>query len=136
MIRLAFAYVGTLAAFCILDFLWLGVVAKGYYQSQIGSLLLDKPHWSAAVLFYMLFAAGVVMFVVAPALDGGSLRHVLIQGALFGFAGYAAYDLTNLATLKGWTVGVTVVDLAWGAVVTGLAASAGFMLARLAGGAP
>jgi uncharacterized membrane protein len=84
----------------------------------------------------VLFAAGVVIFVVAPALDGDSLQHVLLRGALFGFVGYTAYDLTNLATLKGWTVGVAIVDLVWGAVVTGLAATAGFMLARLAGGPP
>jgi uncharacterized membrane protein len=136
MIRYAIAYVGTLAASCLLDFLWLGIVAKGYYQSKIGSLLLDRPHWRAAVLFYVVFAAGVVLFVVAPALDAGSWRRALLQGALFGFVAYAAYDLTNLATLKGWTIGVTIVDLGWGAVVTGLAATAGFALAQLAGSPP
>jgi uncharacterized membrane protein len=136
MLRLTFAYVGTLATLCILDLLWLGVAAKAFYQSQIGSLLLDRPQWGAAVLFYVLFAAGVVIFVVAPALDAGSWRRALLHGALFGFVAYAAYDLTNLATLKGWTIAVTIVDLLWGAVFTGLAATAGFALARLAGGPP
>jgi uncharacterized membrane protein len=135
MTRIAIAYAATLAAFCILDFIWLGFVARGYYQSQIGALLLDKPHWGAAILFYLLYAAGVMVFVVAPALDADSAWRAVRYGALLGLVAYATYDLSNLATLKGWTLPMAVVDVLWGAAVTGLAAAAGFAAGKLAGGA-
>ena len=130
MTRFAVAYVATLAVFCGLDFLWLGFVAKGYYQSQVGTLLLDKPNWGVAAMFYALYIAGVLIFAVLPALDAGNWGRALLYGALFGFFAYATYDLTNLATLKGWSTGVALLDLAWGAVVTGASATAGFLITR------
>ena len=132
MIRFAVAYVATLAVFCGLDFLWLGFVAKGYYQSQLGALLLDKPNIPVAALFYVVYVAGVLVFAVLPALDAGQWSRALVQGALFGFFAYATYDLTNLATLKVWSPGVAMLDLAWGAVVTGLSATAGYLVTRSA----
>ena len=130
MTRFAVAYVATLAVFCGLDFLWLGFVAKGYYQSQLGALLLDKPNIPVAVLFYGLYVAGILVFAVLPALDAGQWSRALVQGALFGFFAYATYDLTNLATLKGWSPGVAMLDLAWGSAVTGLSATAGYLVTR------
>ena len=132
MIRFAVAYVATLAVFCGLDFLWLGFVAKGYYQSQLGALLLDKPNIPVAALFYVVYVAGVLVFAVLPALEAGQWSRALVQGALFGFFAYATYDLTKLATLKGWSPGVAMLDLAWGAVVTGLSATAGYLVTRSA----
>jgi uncharacterized membrane protein len=132
MTRFAVAYVATLAVFCGLDFLWLGFVAKGYYQSQLGALLLDKPNIPVAVLFYVLYIAGVLVFAVLPALDAGQWSRAFLNGALFGFFAYATYDLTNLATLRGWSAGVAMLDLGWGTVVTGVAATAGYLAARSA----
>ncbi|MGB4800920.1 MAG: DUF2177 family protein [Candidatus Saccharimonadales bacterium] len=107
----------------VLDFIWLGAVARGFYRSQIGRLLLEKPNMTAALLFYCIYVAGIVIFVISPALEKGSFTFALTRGALFGFFAYATYDLTNLATLKGFTVKVVVVDLLWGAFLTAVVAS-------------
>lgn len=133
MSRLAIAYVATAMAFCGLDFLWLGYVAKGYYQAQVGTLLLDKPNLAVAAAFYALYIVGVLIFAVLPALEAGSATRAIAAGALFGFFAYATYDLTNLATLKGWSVGIALLDIAWGTVVTGAAAFAGALAARTVG---
>lgn len=112
----------------VLDFIWLGTVAKTFYRSQIGKLLLDKPNMTAAVLFYIIYVVGVVTFVISPALDRGSLSYALTRGALFGFVAYATYDLTNLATIKGFTSKVVTVDLLWGAVLTAVVAAATYLI--------
>jgi uncharacterized membrane protein len=130
MTRIAVAYLATAVAFCALDFLWLGYVAKGYYQSQVGALLLEKPNLPVAALFYAVYIAGVVIFAVWPALAAGTAGKALLTGALFGFFAYATYDLTNLATLKGWTAGIALLDLAWGGVVTGISALVGYHVTR------
>lgn len=130
MSQILIAFLATLVAFCVCDFVWLGFVAKGYYQSQIGTLLLDKPNWPAAALFYALYAAGVAFFCVAPALAQGSWGRALGTGLLLGLVCYATYDLSNLATLNGWTVSIVVVDVLWGMAVTAAAASVGFFAAR------
>jgi len=130
MPRFAVAYAATLVVFCGLDFLWLGFVAKGYYQSQVGTLLLEKPNLPVAALFYGLYIVGILTFAVLPALDAGQWGKALLYGALFGFFAYATYDLTNLATLKGWSTGVAVLDLAWGVTVTAISATAGYLVTR------
>ena len=112
----------------VLDWIWLGTVAKTFYRSQIGKLLLDKPNMTAAVLFYIIYVVGVVTFVVTPALEKGSLSYAIGRGALFGFVAYATYDLTNLATIKGFTTKVVVVDLAWGAFLTAVVAGVTFAI--------
>jgi uncharacterized membrane protein len=132
MSRLVLAYVGTLVTFCVLDLLWLGFVAKGFYQAQVGDLLLPRPNWLPALLLYSLYAAGVVWFVVVPAQQADSLVRAVLAGAAFGLVVYATYDLTNLAVLKGWTVGVAIADILWGAAVTAASAAGGFALSRLA----
>lgn len=129
------AYVGTAVAFVALDFLWLGFIAKGFYQGQVGGLMASPPNFLAAGLMYLLYSAGLVGFVVLPALEAGSLGRAAVMGALLGLVVYGVYDLTNLAVLKGWTVPVAVVDILWGTVVSAASASAGYALARLAGGA-
>ena len=112
----------------VLDWIWLGTVAKTFYRSQIGKLLLEKPNMTAAVLFYLIYVVGVVTFVISPALEKGSLGYALTRGALFGFVAYATYDLTNLATMKGFTTKVVVVDLAWGALLTATVAGVTFAI--------
>jgi uncharacterized membrane protein len=112
-------YVVTLIIFFLVDMIWLGLVAKGLYRRQLGPLLSPKVNWPAAILFYLLFITGLLVFVVRPALLAGAPGRALGMGALFGLICYATYDLTNLATLKDWPTIVTAVDLIWGAVLGG-----------------
>lgn len=102
----------------VIDGVWLSVVASKFYKSQIGGLLLEKPNMAAAVIFYVIYVIGVVTFVLTPALEKGSWQYALGYGALFGLVAYATYDLTNLATLKGVTVKLVVVDMLWGVCLT------------------
>jgi uncharacterized membrane protein len=127
-------YGGTLVAFLALDALWLGVVARGFYARQLGDMLRDDPRWGAAALFYVIYIAGVVVLAVLPALEGRSPGKALGLGALLGLVAYGAYDLTNLATLKGYPTRMVVVDLAWGTVLTGLVAWAGYAVGRFLAG--
>ena len=128
MTKFIIAYGTTAAVFFALDFLWLGVVAKDFYRSALGSLLLERPNMTAAVVFYLLYVAGIVLFAVAPALATESWQKAVVLGALFGFFAYSTYDMTNLATLKGWPLSVVVVDIAWGALLTGISAALGYAL--------
>lgn len=123
------AYIAAAVSFLALDALWLGVVARSLYQREFGTMLLDKPNMGAAAAFYALYLVGVVVFAVKPALEAGSWSRALLQGALFGLIAYATYDLTNLATLKGFPIRVVAPDLAWGAFVTAAAALAGYAAA-------
>ena len=112
-----FLYLIILAIFFLIDMIWLGLVAKNFYRHQLGSMLSPKVNWPAAILFYLLFIAGLQLFVVGPALAQGGVLRALWQGAFFGLIAYATYDLTNLATLKNWPLAVTAVDLVWGSVL-------------------
>lgn len=102
----------------LLDALWLGLVAPGFYRGQIGHLLKPSFSLGPAIAFYAVYALAITFLVVVPALRAGSLTQALITGAIFGFAAYATYDLTNQATLRDWPILVTVVDLAWGTFLT------------------
>ncbi len=110
-------YFITVPIFFLIDLVWLGFVAKGFYQRHLGYLMRSQFNWTAAILFYLLFIIGIVFFAVRPALAAQSPARALVYGALFGFFTYATYDLTNLATVKDWPVIVTVVDLVWGTVL-------------------
>ena len=104
-----------LIIFFAVDMFWLGFIAKSFYTKQIGFLMKENINWTAALIFYILFIAALVLFVIQPAIDKKSLQHAILMGAAFGFITYATYDLTNLATLKDWPLLVTIVDLCWGA---------------------
>jgi uncharacterized membrane protein len=130
MTQLLAAFVAALIAFCLCDSAWLGFAAKDFYQAQIGPLLLEKPNWTAAAIFYPLYTAGIVIFCIEPALAQSSWLRALTFGMLLGLFGYGTYDLSNLATLKGWSVTLTVIDIIWGMVVSGVAATAGYFAAR------
>ena len=106
-----------LPVFFIIDMVWLLLVAKKFYQEQIGFLMKPDINWVAAIIFYLLFIAGLVIFVISPAVEKHSWVQALLFGALFGLITYATYDLTNLATLQNWPLLVTVVDLIWGTVL-------------------
>jgi uncharacterized membrane protein len=128
------AYATILVVFVVVDFIWLGFVAKGFYRAELGDLLLPRPNMVTAVLFYLLFAGGLFLFVVQPAAAAGSLLRAALLGMAFGLVAYGTYDLTNLATLRGFSARLAAVDMAWGAVLTGVAAVAGYLaLAKLDG---
>jgi uncharacterized membrane protein len=130
MLKYFVAYAVTATVFLLVDLVWLGFAARAFYRTNIGALLADQINVTAAVIFYLLYIAGIVIFAISPALESGSWRTSLIMGSLFGFFAYATYDMTNLATLRDWPVAVAVVDMAWGAFLTGLSATAGFFAAK------
>ncbi len=108
----------SLAVFFAIDMVWLVLVAKSFYSKHLGFLMKPDVNWTAAVIFYLLFIAGLVTFVISPAVQKQSWVHAILFGGLFGLITYATYDLTNLATLKDWPLIVTLVDLAWGIVLS------------------
>lgn len=115
------------AAFAAIDAVWLKLM-NPFYRSHIGELLADKPHLGYAVAFYLIYIAGIVFFALRPALDGGSWLTALGYGAALGAFAYATYDLTNAATLKVWPLQLIVVDILWGAALTGLSTVAGWLV--------
>jgi uncharacterized membrane protein len=115
-------YVVTLLIFFAIDLVWLGVVAKTFYRQHIGHLLSPEVNWAPALLFYAVYIAGIVFFAIRPAFEHGGAMRALAYGAALGFIAYATYDLTNQATMKDWPALVTVIDLAWGTVLTGTVA--------------
>ena len=125
--RYAVAYIATVIVFLGLDAVWLTQIALGMYRRELAGLLLDQPNLLVAGLFYLLFVAGIVILAVAPALNGGSWVTALLLGAVLGLVAYGTYDITNLSTLKGWSLTVTLADLAWGTVLSGLSATAGYL---------
>ncbi len=128
-------YLITLAIFFAVDMVWLGVVAKNFYRKHLGYLMAPKVVWPAAILFYLLFIAGLVVFAVRPGLAAGGPLKAVLLGAFLGLVSYATYDLTNQATVKDWPLVVTVVDLIWGTalggLVSGLSAAAGKALLKI-----
>jgi uncharacterized membrane protein len=113
------AYVSTVIPFVLIDLIWLGIVAKSFYRRQLGSLMAEPIQILPAAVFYLGHPIGIVIFAVLPALaSGGSLVHAAGLGALFGLFCYGTYDLVNLSTLKGWPLPLTIVDMAWGTILT------------------
>ncbi|MCD8519570.1 MAG: DUF2177 family protein [Erysipelotrichaceae bacterium] len=127
MIWLAYFAV-TFVVFMGIDLIWLGVIAAPFYRNQIGFLMAKKVNWGAAVLFYLIFIAGMVIFVIDPALQAQSFTSALVMGALFGLVTYATYDLTNLATLEGWPLTLVIVDLLWGMSLSVLVSSITYLI--------
>ncbi len=111
-------YFITLIAFFAIDMVWLGLVARTFYYEQLGFLMSPATNWVAAMIFYLLFIMGILVFVVLPGLEKNSLKATILRAALFGLVTYATYDLTNLATVKDWPLLLTIVDMAWGTVLT------------------
>ncbi len=123
-------YFSSLAAFLIIDLIWLGVVARGLYRKYLGYLLSPSPNWTAAIVFYLLFVFGLLVFAIVPGLQAGSLGRALVLGALFGLLTYATYDLTNLATVKDWPIAITIIDLIWGTALATSVTLIGFLAGR------
>lgn len=124
------AYVATLLAFLVLDGLWLGVLMGPTYRAWLGGLMLPTPVIAPAVLFYLLYGAGIVFFGVLPGLRHHRLGKAAAHSAILGLMAYGTYDLTNWATLQGWPGQLSLVDWAWGTFASGVAGAVGYLAAR------
>jgi len=123
-------YFLTVPVFFLIDLIWLGVVAKEFYQKNLKYILSPNVNWTAAIIFYLIYIAGILIFSVVPALTKDSLRYAVLWGALFGFFTYATYDLTNLALLKDWPIIIVIVDILWGVVLCSAVATLSFFVAK------
>lgn len=126
-------YAIALPVFFAIDMIWLGLVAKNFYRAQIGALMKPDVNWIAAIIFYVIFIAGLIVFVISPAMEKGSWTHTIFFGALFGLVCYATYDLTNLAVAKDWPLLVTIIDLIWGAVLAASVSTITYFIANKIG---
>ncbi len=128
MLKYTLLYVITFVIFLVIDLIWLNLIAKNLYQKEIGSLLLKNPNLFPALLFYLLFIFALLILILIPGIESGSLGKTLIFAAIFGLTTYATYDLTNLATLDGWNLKITVIDLIWGTSVSTLTTFLGYLI--------
>lgn len=123
-------YLITLVVFFVIDIFWLGVVAKKLYSKELGFIMSDRPNWTVAIIFYLVFIMGLVFFVINPAMEKDAWQYALFVGMFFGFVTYATYDLTNLATLKNWPLKITLIDLAWGTSLGGAVSTLSFFILK------
>lgn len=130
----AIAYAASAVTLLLMDAIWLTLAVPRIYKPALGDLLADQPNLLVAAVFYLLYVVGVVVFAVLPAVASGSWLTALGLGALLGLVAYGTYDVTNLATLRGWPVGLTVIDICWGCVLTGASAVAGYWAVKTFGG--
>ena len=123
-------YLMTVPVFFIIDLLWLGVIANNFYQTKLGHLTGDV-NWTAAIIFYLVYIIGILIFAVIPGIEAASFQKAVIWGALFGFFTYATYDMTNLATLNNWPTVVVIVDIIWGTVLSGSVAAVSYYIGQM-----
>ena len=126
----AIAYLATALVFLGIDSIWLTLTASRLYRPLLGDMLVEGFNLAPAILFYAIYVGGIVYFGIRPAFATGSATTAALNGAVFGFVAYATYDLTNQATLKNWPVQITIADLCWGTVLSGTAATLGFLINR------
>ena len=113
-------YLIALVVFVILDAIWLGIISRNLYSKYLGYIMTETPNWIAAIIFYLLFIVGIVIFVVFPGIEEKNLWISFGKAALFGLVTYATYDLTNLATIKSWPIQITIIDLIWGTFLSSI----------------
>jgi uncharacterized membrane protein len=123
-------YALTVPVFFAIDLVWLGVVAKNLYRDSIGHLMRPSPNWGVALVFYLIYIVGIIVFAVRPGLDAGSAIVALGWGAMFGFFAYMTYDLTNWSTLRDWPARIAIIDIVWGITLTGSVALASYFIGR------
>lgn len=124
------SYVLTLIVFLIVDLAWLGFIARGLYKKYLGSFLSDNVNWTAAIIFYLIYVIGIFVFVIYPAVNKDAVLYAILMGAFLGFLAYATYDLTNLATLKGWPLQIVIIDIIWGSILTLIVSLSGFYITK------
>ena len=123
-------YALTVPVFFIIDMLWLGVIARGFYRRQLDFILNPQVNWAAAIVFYLMYIVGILFFAVRPAVIHNSWTQAVFLGAMFGFFTYATYDLTNLATIKNWPMAIVVVDILWGVCLCAFVALISFAISK------
>ena len=128
MLMNLFGYGLALAVFVAADMVWLGTMAPRFYRPTLGDIAISGVNLPPAILFYAMYPIGLLIFAIQPALKSGSMSTAAIYGALFGFFTYATYDLTNQATLRNWTLQLTLIDVAWGTILGAISASISFWL--------
>jgi uncharacterized membrane protein len=131
MLNALMTYLTVLVVFTAVDLLWLGAFALNFYKREIGTLLLERPRIRVAFIFYALYSVGIVVLAVQPAIDSGQWHIALLLGAVFGTCAYGTYDLTNLSTLRRWPLHLSLIDMAWGTMMTTISALAGYFVGRL-----
>jgi uncharacterized membrane protein len=123
-------YGATAVVFFAIDLVWLGVVAQGFYQKHLGHLLAPEVRWGPAILFYLIFIGGLLVFAILPGLGAASMTRTLALGGFLGLFAYATFDLTCAALFRSFPTAVVVVDMVWGTVLSGVVSAAGFGLGR------
>jgi uncharacterized membrane protein len=123
-------YALTIPIFFAIDIIWLGVIAKEFYRRNLGFILSPEVNWTAAVIFYLIYIAGILFFAVRPALQSNSWQQAALLGGLYGLFTYATYDLTNLATIKDWPLVIVAVDVLWGVCLCTLVSILSFAIAK------
>ncbi len=123
-------YLIAVPIFFIIDLFWLGVIAKDIYQKYMGHLMRATPNWPVAIIFYLLFIVGLVIFVISPAIQKDSWTYALFYGAMFGFFTYMTFDLTSLAVLKDWSWQIAIIDIIWGIVLSSSVSVAAYFISR------
>ncbi len=125
-----FLYLLTTVSFFIIDMFWLGLIAKDLYAKQMGSLMTPTINWAAAIMFYLLYIVGILVFAVLPAHEKQSVLSAIFLGGFFGMVAYATYNLTNLAVIKNWPLTLTFIDITWGTFLTASLATSGYFIAN------
>lgn len=123
-------YILTVPVFFIIDLLWLGVVAKNFYRKNLGYILSPNVNWTAAIIFYLIYIVGILIFAVIPGVSKDSMRHAAVWGGLFGFFTYTTYELTNLALLKDWPMNIVIIDIIWGVILCSLVSIVSFYIGK------
>ncbi|MDI6712554.1 MAG: DUF2177 family protein [Anaerosomatales bacterium] len=128
--KAALLYAASLLVFLGIDFVWLSTMGDRFYRRHLGDLMAASPNLVVALLFYLVYVVGVLVLVVVPALDAGSVAKAVIGGALLGLVAYGTYDITNLSTIQGWPAIVAIVDLVWGTTLTAVVSAVGYLVGR------
>lgn len=123
-------YLTTLLVFFLVDIIWLGFISKNLYKNYLGHLMAPQVNWYAGSIFYLLFIAGLIFFVINPALTKQSLMYAIVAGGFFGLIAYGTYDLTNLATIKDWPINITIIDLIWGTFLNAATSGITYIIAN------
>ena len=126
--RIFLTYIVSVPVFFIVDMIWLGVIAKGFYRKALEPLITPNINWIAAIIFYLLFLVGVLIFALLPGMEKRSLVYTIAMAALFGFIAYATYDLTNLATIRDWPLMLSIVDMIWGSFLSASTATITYLI--------
>ena len=132
IIKYLVTYVVTMVVLLAMDSVWLSTMANLLYRPILGDILLPKFSPVPALVFYLLYIIGIMIFAITPAMRDGQWTTALLYGALFGFFSYGVYDFTNFATLRNWNLTITLADLCWGTVLTGVSAALGYLLSNAA----